>query len=82
MLAIYPTARGFGFVILEGRRRTIDWGANEARGDKNRVVVADNGWAADHSPRSPSITGGAEARKAWASNSLLAAAWRRYATYR
>ena len=39
-LAIYTTARGFGFVVLEGRNRTIDWGAKEARGDKNRVVLA------------------------------------------
>jgi hypothetical protein len=26
ILAIYPTSRGFGFVVLEGRNRTIDWG--------------------------------------------------------
>ena len=40
ILAISPTARGFGFVVLEGCNRTIDWGAKEARGDKNRVVLA------------------------------------------
>ena len=40
ILAISPTARGFGFVVLEGCNRTIDWGAKEARGDKNRDVLA------------------------------------------
>jgi hypothetical protein len=39
ILAIYTTSRGFGFVVLEGRRRTIDWGTKEARGDKNRIVL-------------------------------------------
>ena len=42
-LAIYTTTRGFGFVVFEGRNRTIDWGAKEARGDKNRVVLAKAG---------------------------------------
>jgi hypothetical protein len=40
ILALCPTSRGFGFVVLEGRNRTIDWGAKDARGDKNRVVLA------------------------------------------
>jgi hypothetical protein len=40
ILAIYPMSRGFGFVVLEGRNRTIDWGAKDARGDKNRVALA------------------------------------------
>ena len=35
-LAIYPTSRGFGFVIFEGPHRLIDWGVKEVRGDKNR----------------------------------------------
>jgi hypothetical protein len=40
ILAIYPTARGFGFVVFEGPR-TIDWGVKGARGDsKNRKVLA------------------------------------------
>jgi hypothetical protein len=39
LLAIYPTTRGFGFVVFEGRNRTIDWGTKEARGDKNRVAL-------------------------------------------
>ena len=40
ILAIYPTTRGFGFVVFEGRHRTIDWGVKEARGDKNLNVLA------------------------------------------
>jgi Holliday junction resolvasome RuvABC endonuclease subunit len=39
-LAIYLTTRGFGFVVFEGRQRTIDWGVKDARGDKNRKVLA------------------------------------------
>src|SRR5262249_5157926 len=40
LLAIYPTTRGFGFVVFEGRDRTIDWGVKDAHGDKNRKVLA------------------------------------------
>ena len=40
LLAIYPTTRGFGFVVFEGRDRTIDWGVKDARGDKNRKALA------------------------------------------
>jgi Holliday junction resolvasome RuvABC endonuclease subunit len=40
ILAIYPTTRGFGFVIFEDRQRTIDWGVKDARGDKNGKVLA------------------------------------------
>src|SRR5205085_8848947 len=40
LLAIYPTTRGFGFVVFEGQQRTIDWGVKDARGDKNRKVLA------------------------------------------
>src|SRR6187200_1231686 len=40
LLAIYPTTRGFGFVVFEGRNRTIDWGVKDARGDKNRKLLA------------------------------------------
>jgi hypothetical protein len=36
----YPTPRGFGFVVLEGRDRTIDRGIKEARADKNGVALA------------------------------------------
>src|SRR5437016_12967227 len=34
VLAIDPFFRGFGFAILEGPERPIDWGAKEARNDK------------------------------------------------
>jgi hypothetical protein len=40
ILAIHPTTRGFGFVVFEGRRRPIDWGTKDARGDKNERVLA------------------------------------------
>ena len=40
ILAIYLTTRGFGFVVFEGRERTIDWGVKDVRGDKNRKVLA------------------------------------------
>src|SRR6266571_2790960 len=40
ILAIYLTTRGFGFVVFEGRQRTIDWGVKDARGDKNPKVLA------------------------------------------
>jgi Holliday junction resolvasome RuvABC endonuclease subunit len=39
ILAIYPTTRGFGFVVFEGRQRTIDWGVKDVRGDKNRKII-------------------------------------------
>jgi len=31
VLAIDPTSRGFGFAVLEGPERLIDWGVKEAR---------------------------------------------------
>jgi hypothetical protein len=40
VLAIHATARGFGWVVFEGRYALIDWGMREARGDKNRESVA------------------------------------------
>lgn len=36
VLALYPTSRGFGFVLFEGSERLIDWGVKEVRWkDKN-----------------------------------------------
>ncbi len=35
VLAIDPSTRGFGFAVLEGPARLIDWGVKEARSDKN-----------------------------------------------
>jgi Holliday junction resolvasome RuvABC endonuclease subunit len=35
VLAIDPTTKGFGFVVLEGPERLIDWGVACVGGDKN-----------------------------------------------
>lgn len=43
ILAIYPTSRGFGFVVFEGRHRPIDLGTKDARADKNQIVLAKAG---------------------------------------
>jgi hypothetical protein len=31
LLSVYPNARGFGFVVLDERRRLIDWGISDLR---------------------------------------------------
>ena len=36
VLAIDPSPRGFGFAVMEGPERLIDWGTKGVRGDKNR----------------------------------------------
>jgi len=36
VLAIDPSTRGFGFAVLEGPDRLIDWGVKETKVDKNR----------------------------------------------
>jgi Holliday junction resolvasome RuvABC endonuclease subunit len=36
VLAIDPSTRGFGFVVLEGSNRLIDWGVKETKVDKKR----------------------------------------------
>ena len=44
VLAIDPSTRGFGFAVIEGRHRLIDWGVKETRTDKRRralVLVAE-----------------------------------------
>jgi Holliday junction resolvasome RuvABC endonuclease subunit len=35
VLAIDPSTRGFGFAVLEGPNRLIDWGEKETKVDKN-----------------------------------------------
>src|SRR5436309_7902342 len=35
MLAIDPSTRGFGFAVLEGPNRLIDWGVKETKKNKN-----------------------------------------------
>jgi Holliday junction resolvasome RuvABC endonuclease subunit len=36
VLAIDPSTRGFGYAVLEGPNRLIDWGVKETKTDKNR----------------------------------------------
>jgi Holliday junction resolvasome RuvABC endonuclease subunit len=36
VLAIDPSTRGFGFAVLEGSNRLIDWGVRETKTDKKR----------------------------------------------
>src|SRR5437870_10246103 len=35
VLAINPSTRGFGFAVLEGPNRLIDWGVKETKKNKN-----------------------------------------------
>src|SRR5436309_13405327 len=35
ILAIDPCARGFGFAVLEGSDRLVDWGVKDVNGRKN-----------------------------------------------
>src|SRR5205823_10365620 len=39
VLAIDPSTRGFGFAVLEGPNRLIDWGVKETKTDKNRMTL-------------------------------------------
>ena len=39
VLAIDPSTRGFGFAILEGPNRLIDWGVKETKTDKKRRTL-------------------------------------------
>jgi Holliday junction resolvasome RuvABC endonuclease subunit len=36
VLAIDPSTRGFGFAVLEGTDRLVDWGVKETKTDKNK----------------------------------------------
>src|SRR5205823_2825567 len=36
VLAIDPSTRGFGFAVLEGPNRLIDWGVKETKTDKKK----------------------------------------------
>src|SRR5213594_2075653 len=36
VLAIDPSTRGFGFAVLEGPERLVDWGVKETKTDKNK----------------------------------------------
>ena len=35
VLAIDPSTRGFGFTVLEGPERLVDWGVKETKKNKN-----------------------------------------------
>ncbi len=39
VLAIEPTTKGFGFAVLEGSERLVDWGTKDARHDKGRTSL-------------------------------------------
>ena len=39
VLAIDPSTRGFGFAVLEGLNRLIDWGVKETKADKKRRTL-------------------------------------------
>ena len=39
ILAIDPTSRGFGFVVLESPDRLVDWGLRDVRRDKHRLLL-------------------------------------------
>ena len=39
VLAIDPSTRGFGFAVLEGPERLVDWGVKETKTDKNRMTL-------------------------------------------
>jgi hypothetical protein len=39
VLAIDPTSRGFGFVILEGETKLLDWGVRQIRANKDEATL-------------------------------------------
>jgi hypothetical protein len=39
VLSIDPTHRGFGYVVLEGPERLIDWGVRHVQGSKNKASI-------------------------------------------
>lgn len=40
ILAIAPSSRGFGFAVLEGEEKLVDWGVKSIKGDKNTGSIA------------------------------------------
>ena len=48
VLAIDPTSRGFGFAVLEGPRRLIDWGLFQSRIRKNHSCLGQIRKLIDH----------------------------------
>src|SRR5258706_15728795 len=39
ILAIAPSTRGFGFVVLDNEKRLLDWAAKSVKGDKNSGCI-------------------------------------------
>ena len=39
VLAIDPSTRGFGYAVLEGPNRLIDWAVKETKVDKTRMTL-------------------------------------------
>src|SRR5712692_1650169 len=48
VLSIDPTHRGFGYVVLEGSDRLIDWGVRYVQGQKNKASIAATGELISH----------------------------------
>lgn len=40
ILSITPSIKGFGFAVLEGEERLVNWGVTSVRGDKNNQCLA------------------------------------------
>jgi hypothetical protein len=40
ILAIAPSARGFGYAVLEGQESFVDWGVKRVSGDKHSISLA------------------------------------------
>jgi hypothetical protein len=43
VLAIDPTTKGFGFAVLEGEKKLVEWGTREANGNKNGSCLSEIG---------------------------------------
>src|ERR1017187_4466653 len=39
ILAITPSARGFGYAVLEGHKQLVDWGVRSVNGSKNAGCI-------------------------------------------
>lgn len=42
MLAVYPTVRGYAFVLFEGAENPFDWGVKEVRGIAKNVSIVNS----------------------------------------
>lgn len=39
VMAIYPNARGFAYVVFEGSLLPVDWGISDVRGDRKNTIA-------------------------------------------